>query len=195
MKITGAATEVLRNSGQPPTNRCDVSVKGHVRDAGKQEWVTDQPGKLFADDGGLPPASQWEWWCGPPSTSSAGPGGGGQRGDRGPFGLAYRPADRVPARRPRLRPCSVSQPRALVLLPCWLHRLDRYRCDLKKITGWPQVITKRWRRPSRAPRCEISARPVYSGRWRRPAICGSPARPLGAAGVAVSQCCMASPLR
>jgi hypothetical protein len=33
------------------TNRCDVSVKGHVWDAGKQEWITIQPDKFFADDG------------------------------------------------------------------------------------------------------------------------------------------------
>jgi hypothetical protein len=39
---------------------------------------------------------------------------------------------------------------------------------------------------------QISARPVYGGRWSRPAICGSPARPLAADGVAVLRRCMAS---
>jgi hypothetical protein len=39
---------------------------------------------------------------------------------------------------------------------------------------------------------QISARPVYGGRWSRSAICGSPARPLAGDGVAVFGCCTAS---
>lgn len=45
-----------------PVNNLTVTVKDHLWDAGKQEWVTDQTDKRFAADGGLPPASQWEWW-------------------------------------------------------------------------------------------------------------------------------------
>lgn len=41
-----------------------VTVKDHVWDASKQEWVTDQTDMRFAADGGLPPSSHWEWWCG-----------------------------------------------------------------------------------------------------------------------------------
>ena len=50
--------------GQPVKN-LTVVVKDHVWDAGKQEWVTDEPDKLFAAaDAGLPPAKHWVWWCG-----------------------------------------------------------------------------------------------------------------------------------
>lgn len=55
-------TATMKELGQPVKN-LTVTVKDHVWDARKQEWVTDQPDKLF-EDGGLPPASQWEWWCG-----------------------------------------------------------------------------------------------------------------------------------
>jgi hypothetical protein len=47
-----------------PVKSLTVTVKDHVWDAGREEWITDKPDVLFADDGGLPPAKNWEWWCG-----------------------------------------------------------------------------------------------------------------------------------
>jgi hypothetical protein len=52
-------TATMEGLGHPVKN-LTVTVKDHVWDAGKQEWVTDQPDKLFD----LPTASHWEWWCG-----------------------------------------------------------------------------------------------------------------------------------
>ena len=38
-----------------------ITVKDHVWDASKREWVTDQTDKRIAE---LPPSGTWEWWCG-----------------------------------------------------------------------------------------------------------------------------------
>jgi hypothetical protein len=60
-------TAIMKELGHPVKN-LTVTVKDHIWDAVQQEWLTDQPDKLLllaADsDGGLPSASQWEWWCG-----------------------------------------------------------------------------------------------------------------------------------
>ncbi|MFI9009940.1 hypothetical protein ACIGNX_22180 [Actinosynnema sp. NPDC053489] len=56
-------TAVIKYFGQNVKN-LTVTVKDHVWDAGNQEWITDQSDARLAVDGGLPPASQWEWWCG-----------------------------------------------------------------------------------------------------------------------------------
>jgi hypothetical protein len=55
-------TATMKELGHPVKN-LTVTVKDHIWDPGKQEWITDQPDKLFAD-GGLPQASSWEWLCG-----------------------------------------------------------------------------------------------------------------------------------
>jgi hypothetical protein len=52
-------TATMAELGHPVKN-LTVTVKDHVWDAVKQEWVTDQPDKLFD----LPTAGHWEWWCG-----------------------------------------------------------------------------------------------------------------------------------
>lgn len=52
-------TATMASLGQPLKN-LTVSVKAHVWDTMKQEWVTEAPDSLFD----LPEAVNWEWWCG-----------------------------------------------------------------------------------------------------------------------------------
>jgi hypothetical protein len=52
-------TATMEKLGHPVKN-LTVTVKDHVWDAGKGKWITEETDKLFE----LPPASQWEWWCG-----------------------------------------------------------------------------------------------------------------------------------
>lgn len=56
-------TGTLEKLGQPVKN-LTVTVKDHVWDSQNQEWITDKPDTLFAEDGGLPPAQNWKWLCG-----------------------------------------------------------------------------------------------------------------------------------
>ncbi|MGC5225092.1 hypothetical protein ACPW96_21195 [Micromonospora sp. DT81.3] len=58
-------TVVMKGLGHEVAN-LTVSVKDHVWDSRKREWLTADTDQLFAaDDGGvsLPTASHWEWWC------------------------------------------------------------------------------------------------------------------------------------
>jgi hypothetical protein len=62
-------TVVMKGLGHEVGN-LTISVKDHVWDARKKEWITAETDKLVADadagtDGGvsLPSSSTWEWWC------------------------------------------------------------------------------------------------------------------------------------
>jgi len=66
-------TATMKDLGHPVKN-LTVTVRDHVWDGGRQEWVTDEPDKFIAantgaDAGGdaavtLPRSGTWEWWCG-----------------------------------------------------------------------------------------------------------------------------------
>ena len=66
-------TASLKDLGHPVKN-LTVTVRDHVWDGGRREWVTDEPDKFFAANGGaragagapvtLPASGTWEWWCG-----------------------------------------------------------------------------------------------------------------------------------
>jgi hypothetical protein len=57
-------TGTMAELGHPVKN-LTITVKDHVWDRGKREWVTEEPDKmLFADDAGLPHAKSWVWLCG-----------------------------------------------------------------------------------------------------------------------------------
>ncbi|WP_330324576.1 hypothetical protein [Streptomyces pseudovenezuelae] len=52
-------TVTMKDLGHPVKN-LTVTVKDHIWDARRQEWVTDQPHKSFE----APGSATWEWWCG-----------------------------------------------------------------------------------------------------------------------------------
>ncbi|MGX2993037.1 hypothetical protein JNUCC64_01880 [Streptomyces sp. JNUCC 64] len=56
-------TGTLKELGHDPGN-LTVTVKDHVWDAGRREWITDQSDPRFATAGGLPQSSSWGWICG-----------------------------------------------------------------------------------------------------------------------------------
>lgn len=53
-------TTTLQKLGYTVKN-LTVTVKDHVWDACKQEWIIDQTDRILRE---APIASQWEWWCG-----------------------------------------------------------------------------------------------------------------------------------
>jgi hypothetical protein len=53
-------TATMKKLGQPVKN-LTVTMKDHIWDAGKQEWITAETDKVLAE---LPGASHYEVWCG-----------------------------------------------------------------------------------------------------------------------------------
>ncbi|ADB50702.1 hypothetical protein [Conexibacter woesei] len=53
-------TVVMGKVGHPVGN-LTVSVKDHVWDAGKREWITEKTDAVILD---LPEARSWQWLCG-----------------------------------------------------------------------------------------------------------------------------------
>jgi hypothetical protein len=56
-------TAAVKQLGQPVKN-LTVTVKDHVWDSRKEEWITDQSDTRFSADGSLPQSSSWGWLCG-----------------------------------------------------------------------------------------------------------------------------------